>query len=106
MSKLGSRSWTTLFLVLYLLSSVLSTGNSNGLLYIAACDKLNSMVLESSKHHYNWKAGVRIRGNLDIIEAWAMDSGYGAQSIALLATVSALANLLGTPTDQLFKVCG
>jgi len=33
-----------------------------------------------------------------------MENGFAAQSATLLAKISALANLLATPKDQLFKV--
>ena len=60
--------------------------------------------LGSSKRFYSWESGIRIRGNLDILETWAMENGFATQSLALLAKISALANLLATPKDQLLKV--
>ncbi|CAK8690007.1 unnamed protein product [Clavelina lepadiformis] len=58
---------------------------------------------DSCSRYYSWEMGVRIRGNLEKLESWAIENGFMDQCTTYLENISALANLLATPKSQFLK---
>uniref|UniRef100_F6Q5A8 Ras-associating and dilute domain-containing protein n=1 Tax=Ciona intestinalis TaxID=7719 RepID=F6Q5A8_CIOIN len=58
---------------------------------------------DASTKYFKWEMGVRIRGNLEKLENWAIEFEYSYQVSAFLVKISTLANLLATPRTQMAK---
>ena len=52
-----------------------------------------------------WSIGVRLRGNLDTIHAWADQYGLGADFKKVSLKLSEAADLVATPRSQLAQIC-
>ena len=65
---------------------------------------IRSTSSKGSMKYYKWELGVRIRGNLELIESWAADNDCMNQCTKHLEKISTLANLLATPRGQFAKV--
>lgn len=53
---------------------------------------------------YRWAKGAQIRGNLDLLEGWALDVGLQEEAADYLKKLSSAADVLATPKVQLLQV--
>lgn len=54
---------------------------------------------------YRWAKGAQIRGNLDLLESWALQVQLQEEANDYLNRLSTAADLLATPKVQLLQVC-
>ena len=54
---------------------------------------------------YRWAKGAQIRGNLDLLESWAVQVQLQDEANEYLTRLSTAADLLATPKVQLLQVC-
>ncbi|XP_028413193.1 ras-associating and dilute domain-containing protein-like [Dendronephthya gigantea] len=52
---------------------------------------------------YRWAKGAQIRGNLDLLEGWALDVGLQEEAADYLRKLSSAADVLATPKVQLLQ---
>ena len=58
---------------------------------------------ENGPRHFRWKTGVRLRGNMDVLQNWAGGNGLREEASMYLKKLDCIANLLATPKVQLTK---
>ena len=54
--------------------------------------------------YYRWSAGVRLRGNVDLLDGWAHDNHLHDQYSLHMRKLNCLVDLLATPKLHLLQV--
>ena len=62
------------------------------------------LTLVDGASYYKWSWGVRLRGNVDVLEAWASDNHLQDEASQQLVKLNCLVDLLATPKLQLQQV--